>query len=77
MLELAVLILVLLNCGLAWAIYRLFSVHQRDFEMDAAVERAIYDAGWLAEYRKANMKAAEALAERRTHQNCKQTACSK
>jgi hypothetical protein len=65
MLQLAVTVLALLSFGLAWFIYRLFAEREYDHELNAEIERAIRDAGWLAEYLDALGKAKEALVKRR------------
>lgn len=76
MLHLAVMVLVLLCLGLAWAVLRLFTEREYDHELDAAVERAIYEAGWLVEYREAHRKAKEALAKRRVPPMGEPEACN-
>lgn len=65
MLHIAVMVLALLCFGLTWVVFRLFSEREYDHELDTGVERAIYEAGWLVEYREAHRKAKGALAKRR------------
>lgn len=74
MLLLAVMVLTVLSLGLGWTVYRLLVERERNYELNIAMERSIYDAGWFAEYREARNKAARALIEQRAGQDGKQKA---
>ena len=76
MLQLTVMVLSLLCLGLAWFVFRLVTEREYDYELDTAVERAIFEAGWLEEYHKAHRKAKEALVKGRALRRGKPVACN-